>query len=94
MLEASLGMRLEKRWRSDGGRRSGRSVCRTQKFPQCQVGGVGDQEQLALPTFSGCGRLQMCRKTNFHKGHFGSISTYDHRSVRTGHPVRSAIHKH
>jgi hypothetical protein len=20
--------------------------------------------------------------------------TYDHRSVRTGHPVRSAIHKH
>jgi hypothetical protein len=21
-------------------------------------------------------------------------STYDHRSVRTGHPVRSAIHKH
>jgi hypothetical protein len=25
---------------------------------------------------------------------FGGISTYDHRSVRTGHPVRSAIHKH
>jgi hypothetical protein len=24
----------------------------------------------------------------------GLISTYDHRSVRTGHPVRSAIHKH
>jgi hypothetical protein len=23
-----------------------------------------------------------------------SISTYDHRSVKTGHPVRSAIHKH
>jgi hypothetical protein len=22
------------------------------------------------------------------------ISTYDHRSVKTGHPVRSAIHKH
>jgi hypothetical protein len=22
------------------------------------------------------------------------LSTYDHRSVRTGHPVRSAIHKH
>ena len=22
------------------------------------------------------------------------IITYDHRSVRTGHPVRSAIHKH
>ena len=21
-------------------------------------------------------------------------STYDHRSVKTGHPVRSAIHKH
>jgi hypothetical protein len=21
-------------------------------------------------------------------------TTYDHRSVRTGHPVRSAIHKH
>jgi hypothetical protein len=25
---------------------------------------------------------------------FCLISTYDHRSVRTGHPVRSAIHKH
>jgi hypothetical protein len=23
-----------------------------------------------------------------------SADTYDHRSVRTGHPVRSAIHKH
>ena len=23
-----------------------------------------------------------------------NIDTYDHRSVRTGHPVRSAIHKH
>jgi hypothetical protein len=23
-----------------------------------------------------------------------SLSTYDHRSVKTGHPVRSAIHKH
>jgi hypothetical protein len=22
------------------------------------------------------------------------LNTYDHRSVRTGHPVRSAIHKH
>jgi hypothetical protein len=22
------------------------------------------------------------------------INTYDHRSVKTGHPVRSAIHKH
>jgi hypothetical protein len=26
--------------------------------------------------------------------HRGIISTYDHRSVKTGHPVRSAIHKH
>jgi hypothetical protein len=25
---------------------------------------------------------------------FGQIFTYDHRSVKTGHPVRSAIHKH
>jgi hypothetical protein len=24
----------------------------------------------------------------------GGLNTYDHRSVRTGHPVRSAIHKH
>ena len=23
-----------------------------------------------------------------------TFNTYDHRSVRTGHPVRSAIHKH
>ena len=22
------------------------------------------------------------------------LNTYDHRSVKTGHPVRSAIHKH
>jgi hypothetical protein len=22
------------------------------------------------------------------------MNTYDHRSVKTGHPVRSAIHKH
>jgi hypothetical protein len=22
------------------------------------------------------------------------VGTYDHRSVKTGHPVRSAIHKH
>jgi hypothetical protein len=26
--------------------------------------------------------------------YFGLNDTYDHRSVRTGHPVRSAIHKH
>jgi hypothetical protein len=25
---------------------------------------------------------------------FEKENTYDHRSVRTGHPVRSAIHKH
>jgi hypothetical protein len=25
---------------------------------------------------------------------WNSIVTYDHRSVKTGHPVRSAIHKH
>jgi hypothetical protein len=24
----------------------------------------------------------------------GDTYTYDHRSVKTGHPVRSAIHKH
>jgi hypothetical protein len=23
-----------------------------------------------------------------------NLDTYDHRSVKTGHPVRSAIHKH
>jgi hypothetical protein len=26
--------------------------------------------------------------------HATQSSTYDHRSVKTGHPVRSAIHKH
>jgi hypothetical protein len=33
----------------------------------------------------------------FFRGHIYLVSnqdTYDHRSVRTGHPVRSAIHKH
>jgi hypothetical protein len=30
----------------------------------------------------------------FHICHLVDMSTYDHRSVRTGHPVRSAIHKH
>jgi hypothetical protein len=25
---------------------------------------------------------------------YRSLGTYDHRSVKTGHPVRSAIHKH
>ena len=31
---------------------------------------------------------------NFLAGHQDLTNTYDHRSVRTGHPVRSAIHKH
>jgi hypothetical protein len=30
----------------------------------------------------------------FNMHNFGGEDTYDHRSVRTGHPVRSAIHKH
>jgi hypothetical protein len=29
-----------------------------------------------------------------YKASSSDIVTYDHRSVRTGHPVRSAIHKH
>jgi hypothetical protein len=29
-----------------------------------------------------------------HSACLYGTSTYDHRSVRTGHPVRSAIHKH
>ena len=31
---------------------------------------------------------------NFLLAVFLLSNTYDHRSVRTGHPVRSAIHKH
>jgi hypothetical protein len=33
-------------------------------------------------------------KFNFVDCKHNFTSTYDHRSVRTGHPVRSAIHKH
>jgi hypothetical protein len=45
----------------------------------------------ALHVYSGACSLVMQININFIAA---GISTYDHRSVKTGHPVRSAIHKH
>jgi hypothetical protein len=42
-------------------------------------------------------RLYKHLKAGIYTGydyHYGRKFTYDHRSVKTGHPVRSAIHKH
>jgi hypothetical protein len=35
-----------------------------------------------------------CFSNKYYMHCLSTLDTYDHRSVKTGHPVRSAIHKH
>jgi hypothetical protein len=44
--------------------------------------------------FSASSTMKTNQKIYDHIHHYRGASTYDHRSVKTGHPVRSAIHKH
>jgi hypothetical protein len=49
----------------------------------------------ALGRSRACSNPRVCACFAFLIKHvYAHSSTYDHRSVRTGHPVRSAIHKH
>ena len=94
-------MRLEKGWRSDGGLMEVEdqvAQCvevwsfRCVKWAVLVIRTASTAHLCTRPWF--CRTFQICQRANFDKSHFGKISTYDHRSVRTGHPVRSAIHKH
>jgi hypothetical protein len=57
------------------------------------------EKLLALEWYSWISRLFCFRSRDVIKNYYillflGQMYTYDHRSVKTGHPVRSAIHKH
>jgi hypothetical protein len=51
------------------------------------------QDIYLMITLHGCPEHADVRIRDINGKHAPS-STYDHRSVKTGHPVRSAIHKH
>ena len=57
------------------------------KLSQAQHPSFGSTQQIAIAH-------EKSFNVKFIMSFCAGISTYDHRSVRTGHPVRSAIHKH
>ena len=66
-----------------------KTICNIKGFKvEFKVGPLDWQVNSCVPS------IKIASTQFFIKPISGQSDTYDHRSVRTGHPVRSAIHKH